>query len=209
MRMIRTGLGAVALMGLLASGPSMAGIITKTINGGAIPDGNASGANFDFTISSSEIVSLTGDNVTLTLTGIVQTWIGDLVATLTHVNTGTSAVIFNRPGGVNNSDNFNGGTYKFNDAYTGNLGAVAGSNVPSGNYAPLQSFDVFNGESAGGTWRLNIKDLVSVDVANSSWTTTLNLVTSVKKSVPEPSLWMLCLTGLLAAGLLRRRRADT
>jgi subtilisin-like proprotein convertase family protein len=89
--------------------------------------------------------------------GLTHPWAGDLIGTLTH--NATSVTLFSRPGGVNNSRDFNG-TYTFSDAAATlfTAGAVSADPIPSGTYRPLGTLSSFNGQSFSGTWTLTITD---------------------------------------------------
>jgi len=92
---------------------------------------------------------------------IQHTWIADLTATITHVQTGTSAALFTTP--CNNEDNIIG---DFDDN-----GDVLPCPPNGGTYAPSEAFSVFNGEDLAGTWVLTVSDGASQDGGSlDSWT---------------------------------------
>ncbi|NCR36231.1 MAG: proprotein convertase P-domain, (modular protein) [Microcystis aeruginosa S11-01] len=185
--------------------PASAVSFTGTGAGFNIPDGNATGASSTIVVPDSFSIT----DITVTLNSLTHTYVGDLIATLTHVDTGTTVSLFNRIGrgsGGGDSSNF-GGNYSFNDAFTGNLWAVAASGgssfvIPSGNYFPtgagsstlVPMLTSLSGELSSGTWRLTISDNVAQDTgALGSWA--LNLQGT---PIPESS----SVLGLLALGLL-------
>jgi subtilisin-like proprotein convertase family protein len=106
---------------------------------------------------------------------------GDLRVILTHVETGHTATLVDRPGlnplttgGGFTADNF--GTslvsptnppsyFAFDDAVTGTYGApnvpYPGINNVVGTYQPVSPLSVFAGETAAGTWRLTATDFVA------------------------------------------------
>lgn len=161
--------------------------------------------------------------------GLTHTFVGDLIATLTHVPTGTTIDLFNRVGrdgsGFGSSSNLNG-TYTFtNLASYGPLNtlrdAVAGQNdsfdVPSGFYNPTTSFSVgtepvtnlntaFDGLNVSGIWRLTISDNAGGDTGNiTSFSFTVNDSGSNSVATPVPAtapMALLAFTGFVA---LRRR----
>jgi hypothetical protein len=186
--------------------PASAVSFTGTGAGFNIPDNNATGASSTIVVPDSFSIT----DITVTLNSLTHTYVGDLIATLTHVDTGTTVSLFNRIGlvssGAGDSSNF-GGNYSFNDAFTGNIWAVAASGgssfvIPSGNYFPtgagsstlVPMLTSLSGELSSGTWRLTISDNVAQDTgALGSWA--LNLQGT---PIPESS----SVLGLLALGLL-------
>ncbi len=140
------------------------------IPGGSIAD--AMGAtptitNFDgFVAARGEI-----RDITVTLHGLSHTFARDLACAITHIDTGTSVALFFRP---QTSADF-GGTYVFNDEFTGDLpGIAAGLSgaqvIPPGPYFPTtmggapSSLLAFQGEQMHGIWRLSISDSEGADV---------------------------------------------
>lgn len=141
------------------------------------------------------------NDITIGLNSITHSFVGDLIATLTHIDTNTTVSLFNLIGrtGGGTSDNSNlNGTYSFNDAFTGDLWAPAGSvdsgsNIPVGNYFPtgagssakVPMLTTISGLPSTGTWRLNISDNLSGDTGTlGSWS--LNLQGSRQAYVPGP-----------------------
>jgi subtilisin-like proprotein convertase family protein len=202
--------GTVSAIASLTVLPASAVSFTGTGAGFSIPDNNAPGASSTIVVPDSFSIT----DITVTLNSLTHTWIGDLIATLTHVDTGTTVSLFNRIGRVNifaDSSNFNG-TYSFNDAFTGNIWAVAASGgssfvIPSGNYFPtgagsstlVPMLTSLSGELSSGTWRLTISDNQQLDTgALGSWTLNLQGNPSSPVSVPESTSGL----GLLALGLL-------
>lgn len=173
--------------------------------GFSIPDNNATGVSSTINVTD----NLTINNVTVTLNNLTHTWIGDLVASLTNVNTGTSVDLFFRVGANNATslgDSSNvGGTYRFNDAFTGNLrttAAALGDNqiIPSGNYfattvgGATSLLSAFNGQSSQGSWRLTMSDRAGGDLGSlGSWNLQIQ-----GQQVPEPA----SVLGLLAVGAM-------
>lgn len=135
----------------------------------------------------------------MSLNSLTHSWIGDIAATLTHIDTNTTVDLFNRvgrstPGGTGYPNALNG-TYIFNDAFTGDLWFASGTNtsVPGGNYFPTGAYSsdkvpmltTISGLPSNGTWRLKISDNGSGDTgALGSWS--LNLQGSTPASVPGP-----------------------
>jgi len=187
--------------------PASAVSFTGTGAGFNIPDNNATGASSTIVVPDSFSIT----DITVTLNSLTHTHLGDLIATLTHVDTGTTVSLFNRIGrvssGIGDFRNF-GGNYSFNDAFAGNLWAVNPSSViPSGTYFPtgarsstlVPMLTSLSGELSSGTWRLTISDNGSGDTgALGSWALNLQGNPSSPVSVPESTSGL----GLLALGLL-------
>lgn len=152
--------------------------LTFAGKGGNIPDGFGS---FQDEIIVTDNFNIT--DVTVTLKGMVHTWVGDLVVRLRHVETETIIELFRRPGQPHFSSsgysNDLRGDYSFSDNETrndSNFDAAAAANliIPSGNYTSLQSLATFKGLSSVGTWRLIINDCSAGDSGSlGSWS--LNL----------------------------------
>ena len=155
---------------------------TKTIRvstfvgkGGNIPDGHGS---FQDEIVVKDNCKIT--EMSITLSNLVHTWVGDLTVRLRHLETDTVVELFRRPGqpyfsssGYSNDLN---GDYTFNDSNTRKFQDVAGENsvIPSGNYAPLQSLSILNNLPSAGTWRIIITEYSAGDSGSlGSWS--LNL----------------------------------
>ncbi|MCA9284615.1 MAG: hypothetical protein KDA22_05350 [Phycisphaerales bacterium] len=205
--MITLSGGAVAMMLAAAANAGL----SYSGAGGTIPDSGAG------VFTSDIVVSDTGSlqDITVTLKSLNHTWIGDLIVTIEHVESGSSQTLFSRVGktnattGVGDSSNL-GGDYSFNDAFTGDLWAVAASGdtsfvIPSGDYfatgalsgAQVSLLSVFGGIDIAGTWRLTISDNAAADTGDiGSWNLFL--------TVPAPGA--LALLGL--AGLAPRRRRN-
>ena len=98
---------AILSMVVIAVRPTTAVVISFTGSGGVVPDGSATGATFDIPISDPRLIAASGNNVTLTLSGVnttqtddeVFTGFGGLVdftATLEHVGFGAPQFVFDR-----------------------------------------------------------------------------------------------------------------
>jgi subtilisin-like proprotein convertase family protein len=200
--------------------PAHAATFTGNGTGFTIPDNSPTGASSTIVVTDNFSIS----DITVTLISLNHNFIGDLIATLTKVDTGTTVSLFNRIGRVGNTgfgDNSNfSGTYRFNDAFAGDIWGVASGgnstfNVPGGDYYPtavdsgalIPILPAFTGASSAGTWRLTISDnAASTTGSLGSWT--LNLVgASSPTAVPEPgSLLGLFALGLMGAGSALRRK---
>lgn len=135
-----------------------------------VPDGDSIGASESIQVDATfEIAS-----VEVRIEGLLHGRMGDLSATLTHVESGRSAPLFIRVGrtGGGGGDNSNlDGDYVFADADAGDFWAAAdaGNNnavIPPGRYmatgagsgTPISLDATFGGHPAEGTWRLEIAD---------------------------------------------------
>lgn len=98
---------------------------------------------------------------------ILHTWVGDLDVTLTHVNTGTSVVIFDRPGVP--ASTFGCSSNDIDVALDDEAGSPveAECNLLSpaifGTFTPNNPLSAFDGEALDGTWRLTVTDNAGFD----------------------------------------------
>jgi subtilisin-like proprotein convertase family protein len=213
------------LLALSTTGGASAATITQIGAGGPIPEFGSGAAVFDINIGTAGFIT----DVSIRL-DITHTRVGNLRVTLSNVDSAVAQSIFYRldvPGGTGvpgDNSNFAGGSYVFNDAFTGNLltAAVTGANgtnsvVAPGNYfaagidgVKVNLLDAFGGLDAQGTWRLTIEDLDSNDTGSlSEWALTLETGSAPPPptpTVPEPSAYILFGLGLGALATLRRRR---
>ena len=200
-RIARVAIAATATSAVFAFIPRPAQALVTTFTGSgsgfSIPDNNPTGAFSDIVVADNFLIN----DITVGLNAITHPWIVDLIVTLTHIDTSTTVELFNRVGRVGgqggNNSNLNG-TYSFNDAFTGDLWAVASSgdayfNIPGGDYFPtgvgssakVPMLTTISGLPSSGTWRLNISDGSRSDVGTlGSWS--LNLQGSSPASVPGP-----------------------
>jgi hypothetical protein len=161
-----------------------------------IPDGNPTGAFSDIVVAENFLIN----DITVGLL-LSHSYIGDLVATLTHTDTNTTVDLFNRVGritsGGGDGSDLNG-SYNFNDAFTGDLWTAASSvdsssTIPGGDYFPtgagsgakVPMLTTISGLQSSGTWRLNISD-VDFIIAGTLGSWSLNLQGSSPASVPGP-----------------------
>lgn len=96
-----------------------------------------------------------------------HTWVGDLVATLTHVATGTSITLFDRPGYVDsgNGCGFDDLDLRLDDEAAQPVEDQCASSGTAilGRFSPQEALSAFDGESTSGDWRLDVEDTVSGD----------------------------------------------
>ncbi|MEW5870495.1 MAG: proprotein convertase P-domain-containing protein [Chloroflexota bacterium] len=128
----------------------------------SIPDNNTTGITDSLVVSS---VGLLDDlNVYV---NISHTWVGDLIVSLLHQDTGTSVTLIDRPGVPASA---NGCSYNSIDATLDDEAASAVESQCSttppaigGTFIPNNPLSAFDGQSSGGTWRLTISDRASAD----------------------------------------------
>jgi subtilisin-like proprotein convertase family protein len=135
----------------------------------AIPDNNATGVTNDISVPASLTISDLNVDV-----GITHTWVGDLIVRITHVDTGTSAIIIDRPGvpattfGCGN-DNIQA---TLDDQAALPVETQCNGTPPAinGTFQPNNPLSVFNGQSTLGTWRITVSDNASSDIGTlDSW----------------------------------------
>jgi hypothetical protein len=214
-------LGLAAAATLAATGiasASFVGIITETGSGFAITGGPHSS---DIVLDPSVYGELFDLSVIVTFTGFQHDWLGDLVVTLSHVESGRTATLFSGVGGGTfGSPAQLNGTYIFTDAantpaapFGGSLWAAASDagvgTVGSGFYFPsapgtgafVSMNAAFAGITSAGTWRLTIQDTFPAADDGSLGNWFIQLTGPV---VPAPGA--VALLGLAAMIGSRRRR---
>ncbi|MFP8873206.1 MAG: proprotein convertase P-domain-containing protein, partial [Myxococcota bacterium] len=140
----------------------------------AIPDGAEGGVNSTNTIVDDiTILDLEVEVV------ISHTYIGDLTVTLTHVETGTSAVLIDQPGEPDQTFGCSGDDIEatLSDAATLPVEDECASTTPSiqGKFTPNNPLDVFDGESTAGNWKLTVSDASAQDTGTlDEWTLLVN-----------------------------------
>jgi MYXO-CTERM domain-containing protein len=206
---------------LVAASVASAGIITEG-GTGFIIDGSSIHTS-DIVLDPATYGELANLSVQVGLNGLQHDWLGDLVVTLTHVESGASVSLFGTVGGgVFGSSAEMDGFYTFNDGIynaaipaQGNLwqaaddaeaggGVVAGgfyyaTNNASPDFVSMNA--AFAGITSAGTWRLSIEDTYPFgdDGALLKWT--ISLTGDV---VPAPgAIALLGLAGFAGRG--RRR----
>ena len=147
-----------------------------------IPDNSAAGINDDMAVTTSgELVDL---EVYLDAT---HTWVGDLRFELTHLESGTSVVLVNRPGvGGGSFFGCGGSDYDvwLSDGAASSVQTACASPPPAiaGVLQPFQPLAGFAGVDLAGTWRLNVSDRAPGDTGTLNEWCLLPVV-----AAPEPS----------------------
>jgi len=205
-------LATALLVAIRVTAADLPSSLITTWNGSQlIPDNNASGVAFPFSLNAPGPVIITNVTVDLTIAG---GWNGDLYAYLSH-GSGFS-VLLNRVGrtSVNpDGSTVSGMTVSLSDSYFTDI-HNASSNPLTGNFAPdgrnVNPFNALNTDprnatlgnfyelDPNGSWTLYFADLSPLAVATvQSWTVNVGI------TVPEPgSLTLLALAAML--GFARR-----
>jgi len=186
---------------------------TGSGSGGAIPDNDPNGITNTVSITQNEIIT----DAKFRVEGLVHSWIGDLVITVTH--NGQTATLLERvgraanaPAGARGFDTNLNGTYAFVDTGQSIWTAAAlndtNAEVAPGTYEasgageiPI-NLGVFNGTSTQGDWIFNISDRNGT--ALGEFTQTAVMFTST--AVPEPGTMATIVLGTMFGGLYFRRR---
>jgi subtilisin-like proprotein convertase family protein len=128
-----------------------------------IPDGNATGVTDTFVIGASGTIQDLNASVLIS-----HTWVGDLAVTLTHLDTGKSQVIIDRPGVPASTfgcsgDNINAALDDEAAAAVESQCQSAGTAI-AGTFRPNNPLSIFDGDSLAGTWTLKVADLAGSDI---------------------------------------------
>lgn len=100
---------------------------------------------------------------------ITHTWVGDLRVILTHVDTGSSVTIVDRPGSAGRPDDFGCGyddiDATLDDEASTSVEGQCRSTRPAiyGPVRPTNPLSAFDGEDRAGTWRLRVLDEATED----------------------------------------------
>lgn len=146
----------------------------------AVPDNNPTGVSDN--LVSSTLGTLSDLNVSIDTS---HTWVGDLIFTILHVDTGTSVRIIDRPGVPASTFGCSGnniGAILDDEALSPVENECAGG-VPTinGAFSPNNPLSAFDGEDLSGTWRLTVSDNAAGDTGTlDEWC--LLLVTSATQT---------------------------
>jgi subtilisin-like proprotein convertase family protein/uncharacterized protein YvpB len=152
----------------------------------SIPDNNTNGVNDEISISDGRVLI----NMRLYL-DISHTWVGDLVVTLSNLDTNQTITTIHRPGqppfGCNNSDIVaildSGAIEPVNDQCAIYPHAI------SGIYLPNETLSIFTGQSATAKWRLNVSDQYINDTGTlNHWCLETQLSDILPAPTPTPTL---------------------
>jgi subtilisin-like proprotein convertase family protein len=182
--------------------------VTVPYTGGvvAIPDGNETGVNIPLTVSGVGSIlgglNLSFDGATCTAAqgattvGVSHSWVGDLTFTLTSPQ-GTTVVLMDRPGGINNSGN-NFCHTTLDDGASNSIQNILISGAPwQGSFKPASPFSAFNGENPNGTWILHATDHVTIDAGT---VRAFSLILTTTTLCPEvPAITASATTGTITA----------
>jgi uncharacterized protein YvpB len=155
-----------------------------------IPDNNPAGIVENIWINDTRAIQ--DLNVRLSVN---HNWIGDLEASLTHVETGTTIRLLSRPGSPNCS--WDNPRIILDDemvlAASGQCPSWAASSDPlapymRGGFKPDQPLSYFDGQSIRGEWRLQISDLSPNDVGSlTGWCLSAEIGSALPYSPPPPA----------------------
>lgn len=234
---------AFAVCSLLIAGAANAQTQYRSGSGGAIndaPSETITSTGQPGTVTSF-VFSTTGETIvnldSIDLIGIKHFWMGDYTMSLTHVQSGTSAVFYNMNRYLRQESTNLDGDYYFTDrSGAANIVAAAESlgttsAIAAGEYQAfdsngngratftgsdryiITSFDAFDGLTMNTDWRLDLWDRINTDIGSiTDWGMTITSGPSAPSAVPEPGEW--AAMGVLGFGLVglvvrgRRRLAN-
>jgi subtilisin-like proprotein convertase family protein len=128
----------------------------------AIPDNNPAGVDDTIVVGNSETIFVLNVYVRVT-----HTFVGDVIMTLEHVDTGTTVTLYDRPGVPATTFGCGGNDIEIilaDDAVLPIEDECDGG-VPTmfGDFTPNEALSAFSGEDMAGTWTLNVSDNASAD----------------------------------------------
>jgi subtilisin-like proprotein convertase family protein len=135
----------------------------------AIPDGNSTGIRINVPVSgltgniSKVVLRIDGDDCARPDgTGLQHSYVSDLAMALVSPR-GTGVILMNLPGGIaNEGQNFCNTV--FDDDARNSIQSITGAGAPyTGSFKPASPLTAFNGQSANGTWVLQVADFFTPD----------------------------------------------
>ncbi|MEO0422311.1 MAG: proprotein convertase P-domain-containing protein [Pseudomonadota bacterium] len=130
--------------------------------GAGIPDNNPAGVTDELVVA--EGGTLTDLNVFLDIT---HTFVGDLSATLTHVDSGISVALMDRPGRVDTGFGCGGDDIAatLDDEAASPIEDECAAGIPTidGSFTPNSPLSALDGQDLSGTWRLLVTDAAGQD----------------------------------------------
>ncbi len=131
-----------------------------------IPDNDPAGVSDELVIT--DDLPISALEVTLQIT---HTYNGDLIVSLEHVDTGSSAILIDRPGRVDSGfgSNSNGFDIRLADYFSEDIedSGNGPNGLVSGDFHPSpDALTLFDGESILGTWRLSVSDNAGSDLGS-------------------------------------------
>ncbi|NJL27060.1 MAG: hypothetical protein HC897_03835, partial [Thermoanaerobaculia bacterium] len=129
----------------------------------AIPDNNTTGVTTDMVVATTGALS----DLSLTLK-VTHTYVGDLIFRLTHVTTGTTVTVIDRPGYTGSGFGCSGDNIDttLDDEAASTVESQCASSVPTifGTFSPNNPLAAFIGQDLSGTWRITASDNASSDL---------------------------------------------
>ncbi|MCB9857622.1 MAG: proprotein convertase P-domain-containing protein [Phycisphaerales bacterium] len=153
-----------------------------------IPDGSTTGAATTIVVSQNAIIEDLDIDVEIT-----HSWIGDITVTLTHVESGKSALLINQIGGSSFNTCFESdlNDVRLDDEGTGGLienQCRPGLTSPP-SYRPQNPLSTFKGMSVDGTWELRARDLAAGATGTlDHWCLIASVVEPAVVEVPDPNV---------------------
>ena len=121
---------------------------------------------------------------------ISHTYVGDLVVTLSNLNSQQTITVLNRPGNSQYHCSYDDIVTILGDAAAQPVDdkCAAYPNAISGIYLPSESMKVFNGQIVNGTWRLNVSDHYANDTgALNHWCLEAKIAETMPAPTPSPT----------------------
>jgi subtilisin-like proprotein convertase family protein/uncharacterized protein YvpB len=150
-----------------------------------IPDNYAPGVNNVINITDQRILV----NVRLYL-NISHSYVGDLIVTLSNLNTQQSITVINRPGSSQYHCSYDNIVTILGDTAAQPVDdkCAAYPNAISGIYLPSESLQVFNSQTVNGNWKLNVSDHYVNDTgALNHWCLEAKLADTMPTPTPSPT----------------------